>query len=225
MLDLLLETDLDSEQREFALNSHLCARDLLELMNSTLEFSALAANQVVLEPADFQLWEMLDTLVEQFAPLARAKGLIFIGNFDPDLPEVVIGDEVRIKQLLSYLIGNAIKFTNQGEVELCAVTDGRDEKGLMVRFSVRDTGIGVPTHQLESIFESFRQSETGLSRRYAGMGLGLALTQKLARLMRSEVKVVSEVGTGSTFSVRLPLWLPRETHRRSVFPQPRAIAV
>jgi two-component system sensor histidine kinase/response regulator len=214
MLDLLLETNLDAEQREFALNSHLCARELLELMNSTLEFSALAANQVVLEEADFQLWETLDTLTGEFSPQAAAKGLIFIGNFDPDLPEVVIGDELRIKQLLSYLIANAIKFTNQGEVELSVSVQPSGEAGWIVAFSVRDTGIGVPPDQIESIFESFRQSETGLSRRYAGMGLGLALSQKLAKLMHSEVKVVSELGTGSTFSVNLPLRAPRDIQRR-----------
>jgi signal transduction histidine kinase len=214
MLDLLLETNLDTEQREFALSSHLCARDLLELMNSTLEFSALAANQVVLEEADFQPWEMLDTLTGEFSPQAAAKGLIFIGNFDPDLPEVVIGDELRIKQLLSYLIANAIKFTNQGEVELSVSVQPSGEAGWIVAFSVRDTGIGVPPDQIEAIFESFRQSETGLSRRYAGMGLGLALSQKLAKLMHSEVKVVSELGTGSIFSVNLALRAPRDIQRR-----------
>ena len=215
MLDLLLETDLDGEQREFALNSHLCARELLEVMNSTLEFSALAANQVVLEEADFQLREMLETLTEQFSPQAETKGLTFVCFLDPDLPEVVVGDEVRIKQLLSYLISNAIKFTHQGEVELAACVEAVEETSFRSIFSVRDTGIGVPPDKHESIFESFRQSETGLSRRYSGMGLGLALAQKLAKLMHSEVQVSSEVGKGSTFSVGIPLRVPIEIHRRS----------
>jgi signal transduction histidine kinase len=243
MMELLLETKLDGEQREYAESSQLCARDLLQLMNSTLEFSALAANQVVLEEVDFQLWGMLDTLIEEFSPQARAKGLILIGNFDPALPEVVVSDEVRIRQLLSYLMGNAIKFTHKGEVELLACLSSCQEKasrqekascqenGVVVGFSVRDTGIGVPPDKLESIFETFRQGETGLSRRYAGMGLGLALSQKLAKLMHSEVEVVSEVGFGSTFSVRLPLRMPREVQRRPAvaarepFMQPHAIAV
>jgi signal transduction histidine kinase len=231
MMELLLETDLNPEQREYALNCHICARDVLQVMNSTLEFSALSANQVVLEETDFQLWEMLGTLVQEFSPQARAKGLVLIGTFDPELPEVVIADEVRIKQLLSYLIGNAIKFTSQGEVEISAFADGYQDNGLRIGFFVRDTGIGIPPEQIEAIFESFRQSENGLSRRYPGMGLGLALAQKLAKLMRSEVNVVSDPGRGSTFSVHLPLRMPREMVRRPAvrtvdpFAQPRAIAV
>lgn len=225
MLDLLLETDLDAEQREFAESSHTGAQDLLKLMNSTLEYSALTANQVVLEEADFQLWEMLATLVEEFTPEARTKGLALIGNFDPALPQVVIADELRIKQLFSYLINNAIKFTNQGEVEVSASVEASEENRVLVGFSVRDTGIGVPPDQIESIFESFRQSETGLSRRYAGMGLGLALAQELAKLMLSEVKVVSEVGKGSIFSFTLSCRVPREIQKRPTQPSPDRFAI
>lgn len=223
MLDLLLETELDGEQREFAENSHLCARSLLEVMNSTLEFSALAANQVVLEPADFQLKEMLEALVDEFSPAARAKGLKFICSFDRDLPEIVIADEVRLKQLLSYLVNNAVKFTNHGEVEVSASLAAIEDNGIIVDFAVRDTGIGVPPNKLQSIFESFHQSETGLSRRYSGMGLGLALAQKLAKLMDSDVKVTSIVGKGSTFWVSIFLRVPREVHKRLPAPSLRTV--
>jgi CheY-like chemotaxis protein len=217
MLDLLLETNLDSEQREFALNSHLCARELLQVMNSTLEFSALAANQVTLEETEFQLREMLDTLIQEFLPQARTKGLRLARTFDAHLPEVVIGDEVRLKQLLSYLINNAVKFTNHGEILIAATVAELDQNRCSLTIAVKDTGIGIGPEHLESIFESFQQSETGLSRRYSGMGLGLALAQKLARLMRSEVRVASQVGQGSIFSIFLPLHLPVELQPKLAF--------
>jgi len=209
-LDLLLETDLSSDQREYALDSHLSAQNVLLVINATLEYSALMANQVALEEAEFDLRGTMADLTGEFSPQGSAKGLVLIENVDPDLPQVVIGDEFRIRQLLAYLITNAIKYTSQGEVEVCARVLAKDEQRLSVSVSVRDTGIGIPPGHLDAIFQPFRQSESGPTRRYSGMGLGLALSQQLARLMGSEVRVVSAVGQGSTFSVDLSLGVPRE---------------
>jgi two-component system, sensor histidine kinase len=210
MLDLLLETNLDSEQKEYAEISHICAENLLAIMNATLEYSALAANQVTLDEGDFHLREVLTSTLDEFSAKARAKGLSFIRSLDVDtLPEVVVGDAFRTKRLLDSLVDNAVKFTARGEVEVSASAKLLPGMALIL-LSVRDTGIGIPQHKLEAIFDSFRQLDTGLTRRYTGMGLGLAVAQKIARLMNAEVNVVSEVGAGSTFSLVVPMRLPRE---------------
>lgn len=209
MLDLLLETELSEEQKEYAQSSHVCAENLLEIMNVTLEYSALSANQIELEDAEFSLTELMRTLFSEFSAKAMEKNLFLISSHEPNLPELVIGDEFRLKQLLCHIIGNALKFTQMGQVEISASARLRHEREALVTFSVRDTGIGIPAEKLESIFD-FRQLESGLARRFSGMGLGLAVTQKLADLMGAEIKVSSEVGRGSTFRVMVPLRLPVE---------------
>ena len=210
MLDLLLETELTAEQREFAEDSRLCAHSLLDIMNSTLEYSALSANQVTLEEGELALVQLLDSVLDEFSVKAAAKGLTFIRDLQANIPEAIVGDGVKLKKLFSNLLENAIKFTNFGEIEVsCSAVYARSS--VLFTFSVRDTGIGIPEDKLESIFESFRQLEMGLDRRFTGMGLGLAVTEKLARLMNAEITVKTEVNHGSTFSIILPLKLSRES--------------
>ena len=216
MTDLLLETQLTEEQKEYVGATRVCADNLLEILNAALDFSALSANHIEPEEAEFPLRETLEGLITEFSFRAASKGLHLRRNFEGDLPDVVIGDALRLRQMLWHLIANAVKFTDRGEVEVGASAGPMSGNTVPIQIHVRDTGIGIPADHLHSVFESFHQLETGLARNYAGLGLGLAVAQKLAQLLRGEINVQSEVGKGSTFAVRLSLSLPAEAiHRRA----------
>jgi CheY-like chemotaxis protein len=209
MADLLLETQLTEEQKDYVGASRLCAENLLEIFNAMLEFSALCANHIELDETEFRVRETIEGVVAQFILKAGEKGLRLRHNLDRSLPATLIGDAVHLRQLLGHLIGNAIKFTERGEVEVIASARLAVETGgVLVAIQVRDTGIGIARESLDSIFESFRQLENGLARNYPGLGLGLALAQKLAVLLHSELTVTSELDRGSTFAVEVPLRLP-----------------
>ena len=214
MTDLLLETSLSEEQKEYVGAARLCAENLLEILNVTLEFSALSANRLQLEEAEFSVRETLAGLVSEFAFKAESKGVRLRHSFDRNLPAAVVGDAVRLRQLLWHLLGNAVKFTQRGEVELSASAGTHGEAGVPITIAVRDTGVGIRPDQVGSIFESFRQLETGLARNYPGLGLGLAVAQKLAILLSGSISVESEVGRGSVFTVRVPLRLPADLTER-----------
>lgn len=205
MTDLLLETSLDADQRDYVTSAKLCAENLLELLNATLEFSALTAGSVTLEECEYNLEETLEAAISEHFLKARSKGLRLFRTFDESLPETVIGDAPRLRQILSQLIGNAVKFTNQGQVEIRVVRDGDSER---LKIAVLDTGIGIAPNQLGSIFESFQQVDAGLARAYPGLGLGLAICHKLVNLMAGVIEVESAVGSGSRFEVSLPLRVP-----------------
>jgi CheY-like chemotaxis protein len=204
MADLLLETKLDDEQREYVNAARLCAESLFEILNATLQYSSLEAGQFTLDEGEFSLREMLDAALNQHAPRAQAKGVRLFSTLEPGLPETMLGDAPRLRELLGNLIANAIKFTHSGSVELRVYIDRRSE-GNLLAMEVRDTGIGIPPDRIGTIFESFLQVDNGLSRGYPGLGLGLALTRKLAALMNGHVESESVLGKGSTFTVRLPL--------------------
>jgi CheY-like chemotaxis protein len=208
MVDLLLETKLDEEQQEYVTAARLCAEDLFHVVNATLEYSALAAGQLQLDETEFSLRAMLDSVVAQYTVRAQAKGLRLAARLDPALPETMLGDATRMEELLLHLVDNAIKFTNQGSVTAALERD-RDQ----LRITVQDTGIGIPADRRPRIFKSFEQGDTGLSRNYAGVGLGLALVSELAALMNGGVELESEPGAGSTFTLRLPLKPGAEIHR------------
>ncbi len=212
MSDLLLETKLDEEQREYVQATRLCAENLLELLNATLEYSALLSDRVVLDDSEFCVRDLLDSLAGEFECKARAKGLRLVRSFQPDIPEMACGDAVRLRQILSHLLTNAVKFTLTGYVEIAASATPTLDGRIGLRLSISDTGIGIPAEELSAVFESFRQLETGLARRYNGLGLGLSLAQKITSLMHGELSVESSVGKGSTFTVDIPLGPARE-HR------------
>lgn len=214
MTDLLLETSLSDEQKEYVGATRLCAENLLEILNVTLEFSALAANHLHLEETEFSIRETLEGLISEFTFKAESKGLGLICKFDRSLPVTIVGDALRVRQLIRHLLGNAIKFTERGEVELRASAVGEGSTMALV-LAVRDTGIGIAAEQIGSIFESFRQVETGLARNYPGLGLGLAVAQKLAILLHGSIAVESESGRGSVFTVRLPVRKPHELRGRA----------
>jgi CheY-like chemotaxis protein len=205
MADLLLETNLDDEQREYVNATRLCAESLFEILNATLEYSSLEAGQFQLDESEFSLKEMLDSALNQHALRAQAKGLRLFSTFEAGLPETMLGDAPRLRELLGHLISNAIKFTHAGTVELRVTLDRPAAGGNWIVVEVRDTGIGIPADRLDAIFESFRQVDAGLSRTYPGLGLGLALVRKLAELMNGRVEVQSTPEKGSTFTVRLPV--------------------
>jgi two-component system, sensor histidine kinase len=217
MSDLLLETPLSEEQKEYVDATRLCAENLLEILNATLEYSALSANHIHLEEEEYPLRETLEGVVAQFAFKAKAKGLDLRHTFEGNLPEAVVGDALRLRQLVWHLVANAVKFTNKGEVEIRASASQTDRGRGEVAIQVRDTGIGIPASHVSTIFESFRQLETGLARNYPGLGLGLAVAQKLAILLHGDIEVQSEPGKGSTFSLKLPVRLPVEAQLRPVF--------
>lgn len=223
MTDLLLETQLDEEQRDYVSTARLCAENLFHLLNATLEYSALTAGQLKLDETEFILSEMVDSTLAKQRPKADAKGLQLNLTLDPRLPQTIIGDASRIQDLISHLLDNAIKFTHHGSVDLIV-----EREGQTLKIAVRDTGIGIAPDRQTRIFESFQQVDGELSRNYPGLGLGLALVQKLLGLMGGEITAESEPDKGSTFTVRLPITssapLPDELER-SPLSDPAILAV
>jgi CheY-like chemotaxis protein len=203
MADLLLETNMDEEQREYVNAARLCAESLFEILNATLEYSALEAGHLSLDESEFSLRELIESTLSQQTLKAESKGLDLRATYEVGLPETMMGDAPRLRQLLSHFLANAIKFTHAGGVELRVIRDSRASD--MLRIEVEDTGIGIPSDQMDRIFDSFRQVDSGLSRMYPGLGLGLALARKLASLMQGEISVASTPGKGSTFTLRMPL--------------------
>jgi CheY-like chemotaxis protein len=210
MTDLLLETLLTEDQREYVGATRVCAENLLEILNVTLEYSALSANHVLLEETEFSLRDTLEGVLGEFATKAEAKGLRLVRSLDGNLPEMVVGDPQRLRQIVWHLVGNGVKFTREGQVEVAASAIAGLDRQVSLSLRVQDTGIGIAPNQLTEIFESFRQLETGLSRNHAGLGLGLAVAQKLVALLNGSISVDSELGKGSVFTVALPFKLPLE---------------
>lgn len=223
MTDLLLETPLDEEQRDYVSTVRLCAENLFHLLNATLEYSALTAGHLKLDETEFVLSDMVDSALSMEREKAEAKGLKLTATVDATLPQTIIGDAARIQDLLGHLLDNAIKFTHRGSVDLKLIREGQ-----ILKIEVHDTGIGIAPDRQARIFESFHQVDSGLSRNYPGLGLGLALVQKLLALMGGEIAAASEPDKGSTFTVRLPIRLPaasREKTARSSAGLPAILAV
>lgn len=211
MTDLLLETSLDEEQKSYVDSARACAETLLAILNSTLEFSDLAAGTLVLEEMDFDLPGSLRAVVSTYEAKAAANGLQLVCSLNPDLPPVALGDPFRLRKLLSHLLDNALKFTHRGQVELVASFHQSAPDRVNILCKVRDTGIGIAPEKLQAIFESFEQVDSGLSRNYTGLGLGLAIARKLAQLMGGDITVESVSGRGSLFSATVTLRLPAES--------------
>jgi CheY-like chemotaxis protein len=199
MLDLLAETTLDEDQKDYLSAARLCTESLTELLNTSLEYAALQAGQITLDESEFNLRETLEAALSQHQPKAVMKRLKYSLAMDSGMPETMIGDGPRVRELLGHLISNAVKFTHAGSVEL-RVSLGN---GNLIA-AVTDTGVGIPAEKLDGIFDSFQQGDGGLSRAYPGLGLGLALTHRLVEVMGGKISVQSEAGRGSTFTVELP---------------------
>ncbi|MDZ4197951.1 MAG: PAS domain S-box protein, partial [Kiritimatiellia bacterium] len=199
MTGLLLDTDLNDEQRKYAETVRTSGESLLTIINDILDFSKIEAGKLTLETVDFDLSILLDDFAAVAALRAFEKGLEFICSTDPDVPPHLRGDPGRLRQVLLNLAGNAVKFTAQGEVAVRASLVSATDSAVVVRFTVRDTGIGIPADQQDLLFQKFSQVDTSTTRRYGGTGLGLAISKQLAHLMGGEIGVASEDGRGSEF--------------------------
>jgi CheY-like chemotaxis protein len=205
MLDLLLETRIDEDQRDYLTAARLCAESLSELLNASLQYAALEAGQIVVEETEFSVKEMLEAALSPQRTKAEIKQLRLRLTLDAGLPETLIGDASRLRELLGHLVNNAIKFTHSGSVDVRVSM--RSNPDIFV-VEVRDTGIGIPPDKLGGIFESFQPGESGLARAYPGLGLGLALAHKLSKVMHGGIVVESQLGAGSTFTLEVPLRRP-----------------
>ena len=205
MTGLLMDTDLSEEQREYASTIELSGESLLSIINDILDFSKIEAGEMRLETIDFDLRMAVEDVVALFAERAYEKGLELASLVDYDVPTALEGDPGRIRQVLTNLVGNAIKFTEGGEVVLRAELADEDPERATVRISVKDTGIGMTEAQQARVFESFTQADASTTRRYGGTGLGLTISRQMVGLMGGEIDVESEPGVGSTFFFTLPL--------------------
>jgi PAS domain S-box-containing protein len=202
--ELCLETELDAEQRAYTDTVVQCSNTLLSLVNDVLDFSKIEAGQLNLEQLSFSPRALLEDVVQEFSQIARKKKIELMVSCDDEIPSYLLGDPTRLKQILYNLIGNAFKFTEQGEVVLKAAIVWRNECDAEIRFSVSDTGIGIPSSRLDAIFQSFTQADMSTTRHYGGTGLGLTICKDLVTLMKGSIHVESECGKGSTFIFNIP---------------------
>jgi signal transduction histidine kinase/CheY-like chemotaxis protein len=214
--NLLLDTKLDSEQREFVENIRCSGDALLTIINDVLDYSKIEAGKLSVDNMEFNLRSVCNEVRSLLQPSAAAKGLTLNLQFAPSIPESLIGDPVRVRQILLNLVGNAIKFTTSGSVSIEVSSVDADQ----VRVSVIDTGIGIAAGQLDKLFERFTQGDASITRRYGGTGLGLAISKKLITLMGGEISASSEPGKGSVFWFRLPVRAPLNSSTRIASPLP-----
>jgi signal transduction histidine kinase/CheY-like chemotaxis protein/HPt (histidine-containing phosphotransfer) domain-containing protein len=200
MTDLLLRTRLDERQTRFAETVQASARSLLTIVNDILDFSKIEAGKYELTPSNFDLRAQVQEVVELLAPRAAQKRLELAYRIAPELPQIVHADADRFKQVITNLVGNAIKFTERGEVSLSIGMERLEDGALLLRCSVRDTGPGISAENQKLLFNSFSQLDGSSTRRYGGTGLGLVISRKLAQLMGGDVTVESALGEGSVFT-------------------------
>jgi PAS domain S-box-containing protein len=207
MTDLLLDTGLDQEQREYAELARSSGETLVSIVNDVLDLSKIEAGKLEMDSSDFRLGETVEDVCGLMSPRARQKGLQLSTLIEGDLPTLVQGDELRLRQVLTNLVSNAVKFTHEGEVTVRARQVAEADRSVVVRFDVIDTGIGVEPAQIARLFESFEQADSSTTREYGGTGLGLTIARQLTELMGGELGVTSVPGRGSVFSLTLPLKL------------------
>jgi signal transduction histidine kinase/CheY-like chemotaxis protein len=214
LTQLVLETRLTDEQRDYLGKVQTSSRALLSLLNDILDYSKIEAGKTVLEHEEFSPEETIENVGNLFAAKVEDGGLELLFEIDEDIPRRMVGDPLRLAQVLNNLVGNAIKFTPRGEIVIRAEVAAREGDRMLLRFSVQDTGIGLQAEQAARLFEPFAQADASIARRYGGTGLGLAICKRLVELMGGEIGVRSEPGRGSTFSFTARLAVARQTAER-----------
>src|ERR1700681_2004085 len=214
MTDLALETNLSQEQREFLGMVKSSADSLLALLNDILDFSKIEAGKLDFEVIDFQLRDTLDDTIRALGVRAHQKGLELAGHILPDVPHGLRGDPTRIRQIVVNLLGNAIKFTSQGEVVIRVQIQYESEDEVVLHFAVRDTGVGIPLEKQQLIFEAFTQTDSSTTRKYGGTGLGLAISSRLVNRMGGKIWVESEPDRGSIFHFTTRFQLQKISSRK-----------
>jgi PAS domain S-box-containing protein len=211
MTELALDSELSPEQRKHLQTAKSSAENLLRIINDILDFSKIEAGKLDIEEASFAPSDILGSTLKVLGVRAHQKGLELAYHVDSSVPRVVIGDRVRLNQVVANLVGNAIKFTNKGEVEVSLRVDIDDDERIVLHCSVRDTGIGIPEDKLQSVFLPFSQADSSTTRRFGGTGLGLTISSNLVALMGGRLWVESTVGEGATFHFTAVLGKPRTT--------------
>ena len=215
MIELALDTELNHTQRDYLLTARYSAEALLRLLNDILDFSKIEAGRLDLDPAPFELRDLLADTLRTLSVRAEQKGLEMAYRVAPDVPDALVGDAGRFQQIIINLVGNAIKFTERGEivvlVERDPAVEAGDDQAAALHVSVRDTGIGIPADRLRAVFELFTQAESSTHRRFGGTGLGLSISERLVNLMGGRIWVESTVGEGSTFHFTARLQRGEET--------------
>ena len=223
MTALLLETDLTPEQREYAETVRRSGEGLLHIINDILDFSKVEAGKLELEPVPFALRDSIAEALKSLALRAHEKGPELVYSVTPDVPDALVGDLGRLRQIVLNLVGNSIKFTERGEVAVHVQMEAETSEDVTLRVAVRDTGIGIPQEKQRLIFEPFAQADNSTTRRYGGTGLGLAITRRLVELMGGQLSVESEVGRGSVFHFTARLGRAREPVPRRAPADPRIL--
>jgi len=210
MVALTLDTTLDAEQRDCLETAKTSGEGLLTLINDILDFSKIEAGKLELEVVSFRLRESLAQTVKTLKLPAEEKGLGLTLQVDPQVADLVAGDPVRLRQIIVNLVGNAIKFTDSGAITLAVGKESQDPEHVTLRFSVKDTGIGIPLDKQKEIFSSFTQGDNSTTRKYGGTGLGLTISRRLVDMLGGRIWVESEPGIGSTFHFTARLGLATE---------------
>jgi len=210
MAHLALKTDLSPKQHDYLKKIDISAKALLGIINDILDFSKIEAGKLTMESLDFQLEDTLDNISTLVGIKTQEKGLELLFNTDPSVPTALVGDPLRLGQILINLSNNAVKFTDSGEIVVYTELIKKDENRVTLKFSVRDTGIGMTAEQAARLFQPFSQADSSTTRKYGGTGLGLTISKRLAELMGGEIWVESEPGQGSTFSFTANFGLGKE---------------
>jgi PAS domain S-box-containing protein len=221
MTTLALETNLDAEQREYLGMVKSSGESLLTLLNDILDLSKIEAGKLDLEIADMSVENCIEEALEPLALRAQQKGIELVWNVGRDIPEVVQGDSTRLRQVFINLVGNALKFTNEGQVAIYGRHAGIVEGGLVLEFTVSDTGIGIAEEKRKKIFEAFAQADMSTTRRYGGTGLGLSICERLVNLMGGRIWVESEEGRGSEFHFTMKVFCDAAKEKPGVTPDGR----
>lgn len=197
---LAMNTDLSPKQKDYLSKIDSSSKMLLGIINDILDYSKIEAGRLELDKHEFDLDRLLEQISTLFINSVESKGLILLFRVEPDVPKVLVGDSLRLKQILINLMGNAVKFTHKGEVEIRISVISRENEQAVLRFAVRDTGIGMTPDQQKKLFQAFSQADTSTTRKYGGTGLGLIISQRLIKIMGGTIQVKSEIDKGSVFS-------------------------